>query len=155
MCVVDGRFKEPHLARVRLIRLWGRVRRHTRGALEIIKAHKYATAAHTRERERGRTCQHLTPALAVTFCQLSVNGGRTTHLLLAVLEGVQVLGQLLVLPRLDALGLVAEPGGVLLLQPLDGLLLLPLQVLHLLVVLTLLTLRGRGEEEEGQRRRGF
>lgn len=66
-----------------------------------------------------------------------------TDLLLAVLQHVLVLGQLLVLVGFDALGLVPEPGGVLLLQPLDGLLLLPLQVLHLLVVLTLLTLRDK------------
>lgn len=64
-----------------------------------------------------------------------------TDLFLAVFQHVLVLGQLFVLLGLDALGLVPEPVGVFLLQPLDGLLLLPLQVLHLLVVLTLLTLR--------------
>lgn len=67
---------------------------------------------------------------------------RRSHLFLAVLEHVLILGQLLVLLGLDALGLVPEPVGVLLLQPLDGLLLLPLQVLHLLVVLPLLTLQS-------------
>lgn len=80
-----------------------------------------------------------------------------THLFLAVFQHVLVLGELLVLFGLDALGLVPEPGGVLLLQPLDGLLLLPFQVLHLLVVLTLLTLRDteRGsvaEKEEARPR---
>lgn len=67
------------------------------------------------------------------------------HLFLAVLQHVLVLGQLFVLLGFDALGLVPEPVGVLLLQPLDGLLLLPLQVLHLLVVLALLAL------EDGER----
>lgn len=57
-----------------------------------------------------------------------------------VFQHVLVLGELLVLLGLDALGLVPEPVGVLLLQPLDGLLLLPLQVLHFLVVLALLAL---------------
>lgn len=72
-------------------------------------------------------------------------GERGPDLLLAVLQHVLVLGELLVLLRFDALGLVPQPVGVLLLQPLDGLLLLPLQVLHLLVVLSLLTLVwGRG-----------
>ena len=33
VCVVDGWFKQPHLARVRLIGLWGRVRLHTCYAL--------------------------------------------------------------------------------------------------------------------------
>lgn len=69
--------------------------------------------------------------------------GPRAHLLLAVFEHVLVLGQLLVLLGFDAFGFVPEPVGVFLLQPLDGLLLLPLQVLHLLVVLTLLTLRIR------------
>lgn len=67
-----------------------------------------------------------------------------TNLLLAVLHGVLVLGQFFVLLSFDPFGLVSEPVGVLLLQPLDGLLLLALQVLHLLVVLPLLTLRDRG-----------
>lgn len=64
-----------------------------------------------------------------------------TYLLLPVLQHVLELGQLLVLVGLDALGLVSEAAGVVLLQPLDGLLLLLLHVLHLLVVLTLLRLR--------------
>lgn len=72
----------------------------------------------------------------------------SSYLFLAVLEHVLVLGQLLVLLGLDALGLVPQPVGVLLLQPLDGLLLLPFQVLHLLVVLTLLAL-GRGQRTWG------
>ena len=68
-----------------------------------------------------------------------------SYLFPAVLQHVLELGQLLVLLALDALGLLAQAAGVLLLQTLDGLLLLPLQVLHLLVVLPLLTL-GKGRE---------
>ena len=79
------------------------------------------------------------------------DGGRGAHLLPAVLQGVLLLGQLLVLVALDAARLVPQPRGVLLLQPLDGLLLLPLQVLHLLVVLPLLTLPGQRSEVRGQR----
>lgn len=66
--------------------------------------------------------------------------GARADLFLAVFQHVLVLGELFVLLGFDAFGLVPEPVGVLLLQPLNGLLLLPLQVLHLLVVLTLLTL---------------
>ena len=32
VCVIDSWFRQPHLARVRLVRLWGWVRRHTCGA---------------------------------------------------------------------------------------------------------------------------
>lgn len=71
---------------------------------------------------------------------------RCPNLLLAILQHVLVLGELLVLLGLDALGLVPQSVGVLLLQPLDGLLLLPLQVLHLLVILPLLTLAGSHRE---------
>ena len=78
-------------------------------------------------------------------------GGRSAHLLPAVLQGVLLLGQLLVLVALDAARLVPQTSGVLLLQTLDGLLLLPLQVLHLLVVLPLLTLPGPRSEVRGQR----
>lgn len=69
-----------------------------------------------------------------------------THLFLAVLQHVLVLGELFVLLGFDAFGLVPQPGGVLLLQPLDGLLLLPLQVLHFLVILALLALGGGAEQ---------
>lgn len=65
------------------------------------------------------------------------------NLFLAVLQHVLVLGEFFVLLSFDAFGLVPEPVSVLLLQPLDGLLLLTLQVLHLLVVLALLTLVDR------------
>lgn len=68
------------------------------------------------------------------------NCGPHANLFLAVLQHVLVLGEFFVLLGFDAFGLVPQAVGVLLLQPLDGLLLLPLQVLHLLVVLTLLTL---------------
>lgn len=67
-----------------------------------------------------------------------------THLFLAVFQHVLVLGELFVLLGFDAFGLVPQPGGVLLLQPLDGLLLLPFQVLHFLVILTLLALWDTG-----------
>ena len=63
------------------------------------------------------------------------------YLLLAVLEHVLELGELLVLLGLDAFCLVPQPVGMVLLQPLDGLLLFLLQILHFLVVLTLLTLK--------------
>ena len=71
------------------------------------------------------------------------------YLLLAVLEHVLELGQLLVLVGLDALGLVPQAVGVILLQALDGLLLFLLQVLHLQVVLTLLTLHGERRQTAG------
>ena len=49
--LVDGWSQQPHLAQVRLIRLWGRVRLHTCGALanqltQVKQAHAYAV--HTR-----------------------------------------------------------------------------------------------------------
>lgn len=68
-----------------------------------------------------------------------------SNLFLAVLQHVLVLGEFFLLLAFDAFGLVSEPAGVLLLQPLNRLLLLPLQVLHLLVVLSLLTLEDRRE----------
>lgn len=74
-----------------------------------------------------------------------VQSDHSANLFFAVFQHVLVLGQLFVLFGFDALGLVPETVGVLLLQPLDGLLLLPLQVLDLLVILALLTL----EETEG------
>lgn len=71
--------------------------------------------------------------------------GDASNLFLAVLQHVLVLGEFFLLLAFDAFGLVSEPAGVLLLQPLNRLLLLPLQVLHLLVVLSLLTLEDRRE----------
>lgn len=62
------------------------------------------------------------------------------NLFLVVFQHALILGEFFVLLGFDAFGLVPEPVGVLLFQPLDGLLLLPFQVLHFLVVLTLLVL---------------
>lgn len=79
---------------------------------------------------------------------MEVGGERhadASNLFLAVLQHVLVLGEFFLLLAFDAFGLVSEPAGVLLLQPLNRLLLLPLQVLHLLVVLSLLTLEDRRE----------
>lgn len=77
------------------------------------------------------------------------SGHAPRYLFLPVLQHVLELGQLLVLIRLYAFGFVSEPAGVVLLQPLDGLLLLLLKVLHFLVILTLLGLRGAEPAETG------
>lgn len=63
-----------------------------------------------------------------------------TYLFFPVLQHVLELGQLLVLIRFDAFGLVSEPAGVILFQFLDGLLLLLFKILHFQVILTLLCL---------------
>lgn len=63
-----------------------------------------------------------------------------TYLFFPVLQHVLELGQLLVLIRFDAFGLVTEPAGVILFQSLDGLLLLLFKILHFQVILTLLSL---------------
>ena len=63
-----------------------------------------------------------------------------TYLFLPVLQHVLKLGELLVLICFDAFGLVSEAAGVILLQALDGLLLFLFQVLHFLIILTLLSL---------------
>lgn len=57
-----------------------------------------------------------------------------------VFQHILVLGELFVLLRFDAFGFLPEAVGVILFQPLDGLLLLPFQVFHFLVVLALLAL---------------
>lgn len=68
-----------------------------------------------------------------------------TYLFLPVLQHVLELGELLVLIRFDAFGLVSEPAGVILLQALNGLLLLLFQVLHFLIILTLLSLHRQSQ----------
>jgi len=92
--------------------------------------------------------EHHTPPCALEGLHVDEGGDRkrdASNLLLAVLQHVLDLWQFFLLLGFDAFGLIPEPIGVLLLQPLNGLLLLSLQVLHLLVVLTLLTLENRGE----------
>lgn len=68
------------------------------------------------------------------------NSHAWTYLFFPVLQHVLELGQLLVLIRFDAFGLVPEPAGVILFQSLDGLLLLLFKILHFQVILTLLSL---------------
>lgn len=69
-----------------------------------------------------------------------INSHAWTYLFFPVLQHVLELGQLLVLIRFDAFGLVTEPAGVILFQSLDGLLLLLFKILHFQVILTLLSL---------------
>lgn len=77
---------------------------------------------------------------------LKVFPGRKSHawpyLLLAVLQHVLELGELLVLICFDTFCFVSEPTGVILLQSLNGLLLLLFKILHFLVILALLPLHG-------------
>lgn len=63
-----------------------------------------------------------------------------SNLLLVVFQHILVLRELFVLLRFDAFGFLPQAVGVILFQPLDGLLLLPFQVFHFLVVLALLAL---------------
>lgn len=74
----------------------------------------------------------------------SQQGLRVAYLFLLVLQHVLELGQLFVLIPFNAFGFIAQPAGVILLQALDGLLLLLLQALHFLVVLALLGLNTGG-----------
>lgn len=71
-----------------------------------------------------------------------------SYLFFAVLQHILELGELLVLLCFDPLGLISQPVGVVLLQTLYGLFLLFLKVLHLLVILTFLSLCGESEKEE-------
>lgn len=68
------------------------------------------------------------------------------YLLLAVLQHVLELGELLVLICFDTFCFVSEPTGVILLQSLNGLLLLLFKILHFLVILALLTLHGYNQQ---------
>ena len=73
VCVVDGWFKQPHLAPVRLIRLWSWVRLHTCGA-SVIKAH---ITTHTLT-ERASVMAACTICSACTILQLTIHGFITT-----------------------------------------------------------------------------